>query len=655
MCEDSTRLDLSCGVCGPSWGSLDECQAVCNQLISCTHIAYTSEQGCQAYSSCNVQTASSSAVTIAVYERTKTHLSQNTLGHVSDNIQMNGAHGVAASGSVVYIASQTSDSLSVVDASNAASPVVTGYVSDSIKMNGASGVAVSGMLYAYVACKLSHSVVVIDVSDATSPVVTGSVSDTTTMNGANGIAIMGNFVYVTAENSATLSVVDVSNAASPVVTGYVSDSIKMNGASGVAVSGTFIYVACKLSHSVVVIDVSDATSPVVTGSVSDTTTMNGANGIAIMGNFVYVTAEESDSLTVVDVSSLISPLVVGHVRDSSYMEKASALAVISNHVYVTSPTADLITVIDVSIPTSPQVVGHLTGSNIKGVKGIAVDANVCLTDPPAACDGHLAYVTSYSHASMAVVNISPQASIHYQPTKTATHHTDATWSLGTCTFATCSMYMPSSTMTSITMSWHSIYPTAVTSGNLQYVQTDWNENMCPTSSHHSAISESSACQVAAAAIGVVWRGDTNDATKPKGCMHYGLAKGNTDCGTYCGIFYNEHIVGTRSLTARVVCNVATILEVQLAVCLRINTVVALRTHDSCNSQFRTCLTNLVSFCCHHQSVLLLDLSFCLVNIRAFAEAPTRMAHRYSMLRQGATHSLHSVPPLAHCKMWSLPI
>ena len=458
--------------------------------------------------------------------------------HVHIDFSATGASGVAVSGTSVYIASQTSNSLSAIDVSNPASPAMVGYVSDSTNLNGANAVAVSG-IFVYVA-SFGAGLAVIDVSSPASPAVAGSVSDRVNMDGANAVAVRGTWAYVASQISATLAVVDVSNTAAPLLTGYVRGSINLNGASGVAVSGIFVYVACKFSHSVTVVDVSSAASPVVTGSVSDITNMNGANGVSVMGNFVYVTAEKSASLTIVDVSTPASPIVVGHVRDSTYMEKASAVAIIGSRAYVASQTADLIVVFDVSISTSPQVIGHVTGSRMKGAKGLVVA-------------GSFAYVTSYSQ--MAVLDIS-------QFSKTATHHTDATWSLGACTFTTCPMFMPLSTTTSITMSWHSIYPTAATSGNLQYVQSDWNENMCPTTSHHAAISSSSTCQAAALAMGVLWHGDTTDASKPKGCMHYGLPKGNTDCSTNCGIFYNNHMLGSRSHAARAVCIVETKLEVQ---------------------------------------------------------------------------------------------
>ena len=85
--------------------------------------------------------------------------------------------------------------------------------------------------------------------------------------------------------------------------------------------------------------------------------------------------------------------------------------------------------------------------------------------------------------------------------------------------------------------------------------------MCPTISHHSPITTSADCQAAATAMRVEWRYVVDDATAPAGCMHYGLPTGNADFEVKCGIHFNIHSIGAPSHTARVVCTVATKLEV----------------------------------------------------------------------------------------------
>ena len=184
--------------------------------------------------------------------------------------------------------------------------------------------------------------------------------------------------------------------------------------------------------------------------------------------------------------------------------------------------------------------------------------------------GCLAYSACSSPSTFAPAN-GAATSIIYQrtrvalnadPTVIATHHTDATWSIAKCHFTTCPMFKPSSTTTSITMSFHPLHAvTATTQAGVQYAQSDWNQNMCPTISHHSAITTSAECQAAATAMGVEWRHEVDDSVAPAGCMHYGLPTGNGDFSAKCGIYYNTHSEGAASHTARVVCTVATKFEV----------------------------------------------------------------------------------------------
>jgi hypothetical protein len=51
-CEQTARLKLPCGNCGPNWGSLEQCQALCAETPGCSHFAYFDDHGCQAFSSC---------------------------------------------------------------------------------------------------------------------------------------------------------------------------------------------------------------------------------------------------------------------------------------------------------------------------------------------------------------------------------------------------------------------------------------------------------------------------------------------------------------------------------------------------------------------------------------------------------------------------
>lgn len=71
MCEQASRLELPCGNCGPSWGSLEQCQALCAETSGCSHFAYFDNHGCQAFSSCEApeQIPSSWGCRGSIFER----------------------------------------------------------------------------------------------------------------------------------------------------------------------------------------------------------------------------------------------------------------------------------------------------------------------------------------------------------------------------------------------------------------------------------------------------------------------------------------------------------------------------------------------------------------------------------------------------------
>jgi hypothetical protein len=57
VCETTSQIQAWCeipgGSCGPKWGDLTKCQALCNSYLSCSHIAYFEDEGCRIYSSCD--------------------------------------------------------------------------------------------------------------------------------------------------------------------------------------------------------------------------------------------------------------------------------------------------------------------------------------------------------------------------------------------------------------------------------------------------------------------------------------------------------------------------------------------------------------------------------------------------------------------------
>lgn len=52
MCADTHSLSAPCGPCGPDWGDVVKCQALCNSNLDCNYIVHSTDGGCRLYSSC---------------------------------------------------------------------------------------------------------------------------------------------------------------------------------------------------------------------------------------------------------------------------------------------------------------------------------------------------------------------------------------------------------------------------------------------------------------------------------------------------------------------------------------------------------------------------------------------------------------------------
>ena len=199
----------------------------------------------------------------------------------------NAAVKAPSSGNTAYVASRISDSLTVIDVSNPASPQILGHVTDTNKLDGANSVTVAGTT-AFVASRDSSSLTVIDVSNPASPQIAGHVRDHTILNGPRSVTLVGTTAYVASRISDSLTVIDVSNPVSPQILGHVTDTNKLDGANSVTVAGTTAFVASPDSSSLTVIDVSNPANPQIRGHVAPNGTLMGANSVSVAGDTVVV-------------------------------------------------------------------------------------------------------------------------------------------------------------------------------------------------------------------------------------------------------------------------------------------------------------------------------------------------------------------------------
>ena len=62
VCQDESRIVLPCGSCGPGWGTLSDCEDVCNSHDNCRFVTFFEDNGCRIYSACNVSSTVQGAV-----------------------------------------------------------------------------------------------------------------------------------------------------------------------------------------------------------------------------------------------------------------------------------------------------------------------------------------------------------------------------------------------------------------------------------------------------------------------------------------------------------------------------------------------------------------------------------------------------------------
>ncbi|MEK6837895.1 MAG: hypothetical protein AABX69_04545, partial [Nanoarchaeota archaeon] len=278
---------------------------------------------------------------------------------VRDDNKLKNPYSVFVSGSYAYVASSDANSLTVVDVSNPASPVIKGSVQDDKKLRGPYSVFVSGN-YGYVTSYGFNRLTVVDVSNPASPVIKGFVRDDNKLKNPYSVFVSGNYAYVASYNANSLTVVDVFDPASPVIKGSVTDA-KLDGARSVFVSGSYAYVASSDANSLTVVDVSNPASPALIvggsgGSVQDATMLGGVDSVFVSGSHAYVTSYGGNRLTVVDVSKPDSPNIVNSLQDATMLNGARSVFVSGNYAYVASYLANSLVVVDVSDPAQPSPV-----------------------------------------------------------------------------------------------------------------------------------------------------------------------------------------------------------------------------------------------------------------------------------------------------------
>ena len=52
VCDETFRITVACGGCGPQWGNLAKCKDLCDQHANCSYLTYFSDDGCIIFTEC---------------------------------------------------------------------------------------------------------------------------------------------------------------------------------------------------------------------------------------------------------------------------------------------------------------------------------------------------------------------------------------------------------------------------------------------------------------------------------------------------------------------------------------------------------------------------------------------------------------------------
>jgi hypothetical protein len=290
---------------------------------------------------------------------------------------LGGPDGVYISGKYAYVANSASNTMSIIDISNPANPLV---ISSTVpaELSAPTNVFVVGN-YAYLTDSSGY-IKIYDISNPASPAYTGI---TGTNFGKKGLYISGRYAYVIG-GANSVEINDISNISNPA---QISSINTAPGPQNIYVSGKYAYVTIYnggAGTNLVIINISNPNGPTIA---TTTAGFNGPFGIYVSGKYAYVTNNTSNTMSVVDISNPTSPAIVGTL---SGLGGPREIYVSGKYAYVTNYASSTVSVIDISSSTNPLIIGTVSG--LGSPNGIFIS-------------GKYAYVTNSSTASMSIIDL----------------------------------------------------------------------------------------------------------------------------------------------------------------------------------------------------------------------------------------------------------
>lgn len=271
------------------------------------------------------------------------------------------------SGDYLYVASYSTNNLTIVDISDRKNPSIAGAFGNSDICDEPWGFSVSGDT-AYMSCDNTDDLVAINVSNATNPTYIGNFTNWSSLDTVYDLVVEGDYAYFVDQSYDFFVIVDVSDPTDMVQTGVFENSTSLVWVNNLFIEGDYAYILSEYTTSITILDISDKTNPSQVGYFSNTTSMNGYGydsfDFFVKNDYIYIATYNSsfvDSLTIINATNKTNPHQVGNVIDSPNIASVTSVYVYGDYAYVSSNGGNInysIGMFDISDKTSPLFVGY---------------------------------------------------------------------------------------------------------------------------------------------------------------------------------------------------------------------------------------------------------------------------------------------------------
>ncbi len=303
---------------------------------------------------------------------------------------IDGPRACLVSGEVLYVSNLFPGAVHIIDISDPAAPQQLSVIRHGDPHNMAGTWALSNAYQMaidgdtlYVASQTSSNVTIVDVSDPASPLFVAEISDQSTgtdftnISQARTVAVHGNYLFIGAQN--TITVADISDPSSPSYVTEITESPATPGLDQVwqvgAVDG-FLYVTAFLGSSFAIYSIGGDGSLTFQGIAEhgsgDFANLAIPRHFVVDGDVAYVPALFSGDVTIIDISNPLSPelitVIVGGLDGVPVMDTPSKVVLFNDLLVVSTLNGDdSLLFFDVGVPSDPRFITEVKKADLGAV------------------------------------------------------------------------------------------------------------------------------------------------------------------------------------------------------------------------------------------------------------------------------------------------